>query len=248
MKYEFNKCLGDKQGQIKEKNMKDLLRNHNCKLESINQTTVKVEGNSISYSYEKFKKLDSITPTDLDQIDYSKIFFFSDLKVLNEKICKDSCKKPKTKCKNYGIINPNGCKNCICPHYYEGKNCETTKKGEFPKICGTEYLKASSRTRTKTLNLDAKTECFYRIKPSSNNKKVVVTFKPHVQNLSTYCGGKNFEINYYKDKSKTGVWPCGDLKKFTIKGSKGATVSIYSSNIFHPPQSKMTMEYKEIKS
>uniref|UniRef100_A0A0N5B928 EGF-like domain-containing protein n=1 Tax=Strongyloides papillosus TaxID=174720 RepID=A0A0N5B928_STREA len=246
MKYQFNKCLGNKQGQIKEKYMKDLLKKYNCKLESIGDTTVKVDGSSISYSYKTVKKLDSINPKDLDQVDYSQEIRFSDIKDLNEKICKDSCKISKIKCKNYGIVNPNGCKNCICPLFYEGKYCEITKKGKIPAICGTEYLKASSKTRTKTLNLDNRSKCFYKIKPTSTKKKVVVTFKPNDEYLHTSCDGQGFEISYYNDKSRTGVMPCGEFKTFNVTGSRGATILIYSENLFAPPSSKMTMEYKEI--
>uniref|UniRef100_A0A0K0EWB0 EGF-like domain-containing protein n=1 Tax=Strongyloides venezuelensis TaxID=75913 RepID=A0A0K0EWB0_STRVS len=247
IRYKFNECVGNKQGQIKEKTMKELLKNYKCNLESISETTVKVEENSISYSYKKVKKLGNISPENLDQLDYSKIFFFSDLIDLNQKICKDSCKKSKTKCKNFGILNPNSCSRCICPYFYEGDKCENTIKRKKPEICGNVDLKAQKKTQVKNMILDPRYQCLYKIKPTSKNAKVEVKFEPPTK-AYIRCHPGYFEINYYNDKSKTGVSPCKYLEPFTIKGSKGATVFVYSTNLFNPPFSNMTMKYKEIKA
>uniref|UniRef100_A0A0K0FQU0 Metalloendopeptidase n=1 Tax=Strongyloides venezuelensis TaxID=75913 RepID=A0A0K0FQU0_STRVS len=185
--------------------------------------------NLIEFIFLIRTKRKSIKSKDLKQKDYSKIFSFRDLKYINEKICKNTCKtEPPLECKNGGYVNPKNCTECLCPSFYTGKLCGNYTKPKRQDYCGRQSLKVSSVPATKILNLGV--ECFYRIEPSIN-KKIVLTFKPITQLYWDCNYDKLLEIQYLKDKTVDGVMPCGNITSFNITGTINSSLFIYHDSM-----------------
>uniref|UniRef100_A0A0N5BZ66 EGF-like domain-containing protein n=1 Tax=Strongyloides papillosus TaxID=174720 RepID=A0A0N5BZ66_STREA len=173
MRYQITKCLA-KHGRTEflADRMIELLTTYHCIFENPRETDINISNNLLEFSGEKSPKKKDIVPSNLVQKDYSVEISFHDVRFLNEKICKDSCKsKPSKKCKNNSYPNPRRCTStCLCPFFYSGTSCEKLVMPKDPWFCKSNPL-LTATSKKRTLVLDLFTECFYKIKPSSRTKK-----------------------------------------------------------------------------
>uniref|UniRef100_A0A0N5CA56 Astacin domain-containing protein n=1 Tax=Strongyloides papillosus TaxID=174720 RepID=A0A0N5CA56_STREA len=245
MRYEFAKCLGNKQGHIIEKKMANVIKKYNCSFDK-SETTTTISEFSVEYSYFSLPKVDGIEPKTLRQIDYSREFSFHEIKDLNKKICQNSCKKSKISCKNYSYKNPKKCNECLCPYFYNGYKCQNFVKSQHPKLCGKGSLTAQRKLSKMSLNLEV--GCLYKVKAKNKKRQIKVTFKfdqPVFWDCKIY---RNLEIRYRKDKSETGLIPCGNMSKFSVTGSYGGYILIYHPKLYSNRPRKIIMEYYELKT
>uniref|UniRef100_A0A0N5BZ69 EGF-like domain-containing protein n=1 Tax=Strongyloides papillosus TaxID=174720 RepID=A0A0N5BZ69_STREA len=245
MRYQITKCLYKyRTSEFLADSIIDLLTHYYCEFVNPRETTVDINDNLLEFSGLKSPKSYGIDPSNLEQRDYSAEISFCDVKSLNENICKNSCAgKSCKKYKNYGYANPRNCEQTICPFFFNGTYCDKLMTPKRPDYCGNPSLTATSGKKFHVLDLN--TECFYKIKSSSKSKKVKVKFTPIVSDAHWDCKRyKILEIKYNTDKSKDGVMPCGKMKEFTVKGSKGADILVYHYKIAQ--EFKIKMEYQVV--
>uniref|UniRef100_A0A0N5CII7 Astacin domain-containing protein n=1 Tax=Strongyloides papillosus TaxID=174720 RepID=A0A0N5CII7_STREA len=254
MRYQMEQCLQNKtngpgQGNITDRLMPDVLRKYRCNAAHLNETSHFLEPYSFGYYPKKVPKTDNIEPKNLEQKDYSAEFSFTNLKTLNSRMCNDKCQNDSSKyCKNKALRSPRNCDECLCPFFYKGKKCFEFEKSKY---CGDQKLKAISKQKNKFL--DFKSDCYYIIKPKGKSKKVLLKFQAIGDAYWACDEDKLIEIRYSRDKSIEGVIPCGHIRNFTVKGYKGVSILVYTSELAYEfskmaYEFKLKMEYREVRA
>ncbi|CEF66041.1 Hypothetical protein SRAE_2000071300 [Strongyloides ratti] len=168
------------------------------------------------------------------QYDISSEFLsFADVKYLNSMMCDYVFrKKQKQKCYKGGYVNPVNKKQCLCPFFYEGKDCKKLKKSSKQHLCTNQEIIPT--TNLQHMVIDLEVECFHRFKALEGHKVqlIILPKPPFVYNCAYF---PLIEIQNKKDKTKMGTVPCGFFVKIEIESEDESILvynSRYGSNLF----------------
>uniref|UniRef100_A0AAF5D9N1 Metalloendopeptidase n=1 Tax=Strongyloides stercoralis TaxID=6248 RepID=A0AAF5D9N1_STRER len=164
---------------------------------------------------------------------------FNDIKTINFYYCNSTCKE-NLNCLYNGYPDPNNCKRCKCPRFFDGINCEKLKKSDL--FCNKQLLKA--RSYTKTLKVYGKKSCYFKIYTEDNFKILMRIKKLFLKHFDICEPDQSVEINYSLDKDISGAMFCGITKNIIIK-SEGPDVVIHY--IGTRLNDLMEIEYEKIK-
>uniref|UniRef100_A0A0N5A5R5 Astacin domain-containing protein n=1 Tax=Parastrongyloides trichosuri TaxID=131310 RepID=A0A0N5A5R5_PARTI len=142
---------------------------------------------------------------------------FSDYKKLYFIHCSDKCKNLLNMCQHGGYPNAKNCKECICPHGYLGKHCETYVTSVLQVLIGpissygSIFLYATESSKEWGTTDRA---IFYIFIIAPKNNRVYVR---HKSSKSCYYNGdycfdqRGHEIRYRADKGAMGICLCGAI-------------------------------------
>uniref|UniRef100_A0A0N5BZ77 Metalloendopeptidase n=1 Tax=Strongyloides papillosus TaxID=174720 RepID=A0A0N5BZ77_STREA len=193
------------------------------------------KNNKATYTYKLSPHYDSTIGNNI-------LFSHNDNKRINILYCsKKKCDKYR-KCQ-HGSFPQKQCKRCICQQYFHGKLCEKLFSND-KKMCGNQQeLKSYSSSRKSLKKTNIRDICLYKLKSTSNKKKVEVTVKSLVYDGNVPCDGRSGLFIYYRsDKSVSPLYLCKNSSNIVLPASS-TTVYIAINSPFDV-KSSFEISYK----
>uniref|UniRef100_A0A0N4ZVC0 Metalloendopeptidase n=1 Tax=Parastrongyloides trichosuri TaxID=131310 RepID=A0A0N4ZVC0_PARTI len=166
---------------------------------------------------------------------------WNDAKLLNFHYCRKVCPK-EMKCYNKGYTNPNNCKSCICPRFFEGKDCSKYKKSDI-KLCGNSKLFA--KKQKQELNISGIKDCYYKIEAKKGHKIKIKLVKIKFDIYIPCSFKEGLEIALSKDKSISGAYFCNKESDMEME-SEDNIVLIHYKGIKN--NQKSILRYSQIRN
>ncbi|CEF69893.1 Astacin-like metalloendopeptidase [Strongyloides ratti] len=149
-------------------------------------------------------------------------FSFLDTKLLNKRYCKDKCKnEEKITCYHGGYPNPNNCKICKCPTFYEPPFCKYVKAS--PEKCGKKINLASKNYQT--LKMRGIINCYYILRAEENQRVRIIIKKAKSLSTPICRPGSGLNIKFLKNKALSPACFCSYIQNYQIT-SQGREVII----------------------
>uniref|UniRef100_A0A0N4Z5Y5 Metalloendopeptidase n=1 Tax=Parastrongyloides trichosuri TaxID=131310 RepID=A0A0N4Z5Y5_PARTI len=141
----------------------------------------------------------------------NKYFSFNDVYLLNKHYCSKKC-KVFPKCNNGGYPNPNNCKVCKCPTFYEGPLCSFVKNSL--KICGQKILNVDKVP--KIIQIKGKYDCYYVLKTTKGFRIRATIIDSYLLDMDPCPHGTGLDIKFLKDKTISPASFCGRKRNYVI--------------------------------